>query len=45
MNDRTTMSHRSAELDALQSRYALRVAACLSEQAEGIGHEDRKSVV
>jgi hypothetical protein len=32
------LSHQNAELEALQARYALRVAAALSEQAEGIDH-------
>ena len=39
MNDNTSMSHRRVELDTLQARYALRVTACLSEQAEGLGHD------
>ncbi len=35
MNDtHITMTHRNAEIETLQSRYALRVAARLSEQAE-----------
>jgi hypothetical protein len=35
----TTMAHRSIDVDALQSRYALRVTAHLTEQSASVTHD------
>lgn len=39
MNDKHTLLHRSSEMEALRSRFALRLVARLSEQSEAVPHD------